>query len=322
MEDFGGKLAVITGGGTGMGRELARQLIAEGCDVAICDVIEDNMSETRSLCESEAPQGVKITAHKCDVSNEEDVLRFRDEVVREHGRDYVNLLFNNAGVGGSFSFLDEANRAGWERTFNICWYGVYNCSRAFMPLLIKADEAHLINTSSVNGFWATLGPGSTHSAYSAAKFAIKGFSEALVTDLRENAPHVKVSVVMPGHIGTSIVINSGKVLGQKPSEDMTAEELAPIRERLKRHGLPVGDVSDEQLRTLMRQQGENFRDNAPTTAAQAAADILKGVKEQRWRILLGKDAAVLDQMVRENPENAYEASFMDELRQKTAWGLG
>lgn len=322
MKDFGGKLAVITGGGTGMGRELARQLIAEGCDVAICDVIAENMNETRAICESEAPQGVKITAHRCDVSNEGEVRQFRDEVTRDHGRDYINLLFNNAGIGGTFSFLDEDNRAGWERTFNICWYGVYNCSRAFMPLLVKADEAHLVNTSSVNGFWATLGPGTTHTAYCAAKFAVKGFSEALITDLRENAPHVKVSVVMPGHIGTSIAINSGRVLGSKPPEEMTAEELKPIRERLGRRGLPVDGVSDDQLRVLMRQQGENFRDNAPTTAAQAAADILAGVKEERWRILLGKDAAVLDRLVREDPENAYEESFMEKLRKEADWGLG
>ena len=91
MKDFGGKLAVITGGGTGMGRELARQLIAEGCDVAICDVIEENMNETRAICEGEAPQGVKITAHKCDVSNEDEVKRFRDEVKRDHGRDHAEV---------------------------------------------------------------------------------------------------------------------------------------------------------------------------------------------------------------------------------------
>ena len=94
MKDFSGKLAVITGGGTGMGRELAKQLIAEGCDVAICDVIEENMAETLRLCESEAPQGIRITAHKCDVSNEDEVKRFRDDVLEQHGRDSVNLLFN------------------------------------------------------------------------------------------------------------------------------------------------------------------------------------------------------------------------------------
>lgn len=322
MKDFGGKLAVITGGGTGMGRELARQLILEGCDVAICDVIENNMMETRALCEADAPQGVRITTHLCDVASEDEVLRFRDEVVREHGRDHINLLFNNAGIGGAFSFLDESGRAGWERTFNICWFGVYNCARAFVPLLVKSDEGHLINTSSVNGFWATLGPMSTHSAYSAAKFAVKGFSEALINDFRMNAPHVKVSVVMPGHIGTSIAINSGKVLGQKAAADLSAEDIAPIRERLARQGMPLDGVTDDQIRDMIRQRGEDFRDKAPTSAAQAAADILKGVREERWRILLGKDAEVLDKMVRADPENAYTDEFIERLRQEANWGIG
>ena len=322
MKDFGGKLAVITGGGTGMGRELARQLILEGCDVAICDVIESNMMETKALCEADAPQGVRITTHLCDVANEDEVLRFRDEVVREHGRDHINLLFNNAGIGGAFSFLDESSRAGWERTFNICWFGVYNCARAFVPLLVKSDEGHMINTSSVNGFWATLGPMSTHSAYSAAKFAVKGFTEALINDFRMNAPHVKVSVVMPGHIGTSIAINSGKVLGQKAPADMAAEDIAPIRERLARQGMPLDGVTDDQIRDMIRQRGEDFRDKAPTSAAQAAADILKGVKEERWRILLGKDAEVLDKMVRLDPENAYTEGFIERLRQEANWGIG
>ena len=84
----------------------------------------------------------------------------------------------------------------------MCWGGVYNGSRAFMPLLVASDEGHIVNTSSVNGFWAALGPGTPHTAYSAAKFAVKGFTEALIIDLRLNAPHVHASVVMPGHIGT------------------------------------------------------------------------------------------------------------------------
>lgn len=321
MKDFGGRLAVITGGGTGMGRELARQLIAQGCDVAVCDVIEANMLETRAICEGEAPQGVRITTHMCDVSNEEDVLRFRDEVIAEHGRNCINLLFNNAGIGGGASITDESGREVWERTFNICWFGVYYCTRAFMPLMLASDEAHLVNTSSVNGFWATLGPNSAHSAYSAAKFAVKGFSEALITDLRNNAPHVKVSVVMPGHIGTSIAINTGTVLGRNV-DDMTSEDLVPLRLRLSKQGLPVEGVTDEQLKALVKQQGENFRDSAPTTAVQAAADILTGVKEERWRILLGKDARVLDRLVRDDPENAYTEAFMEKLRAEAEWQLG
>ena len=248
MKDFAGKLAVITGGGTGMGRELARQLVAEGCDVAICDVIEENMAETLRLCEAEAPQGIRITAHKCDVSNEDEVNQFRDDVLAQHGRDSVNLLFNNAGIGSGVSFVD-GDRDEWERTFNICWYGVYYNARAFIPHLVAADEVHMINTSSVNGFWASLGPGSTHTAYSAAKFAVKGFTEALVTDLKNTAPHVKVSVVMPGHIGTSIAINSGKISGHAEPMAMSDDEINQIRKRIeKRQDRDLSAATNDQIR--------------------------------------------------------------------------
>ena len=322
MQSFSGKLAVITGGGTGMGRELARQLVAEGCDVAICDVIEENMLETVRICESEAPQGIAITAHPCDVSDEQQVLRFRDEVVQQHERDYINLLFNNAGIGSGVSFID-GSRDEWERTFNICWYGVYYCSRAFIPLLVASDEAHLINTSSVNGFWATLGPGSTHSAYSAAKFAVKGFTEALVTDFRSNAPHVKVSVVMPGHIGTSIAINSGKVMGKPDALDLPDADIADIRKRFEdRQGVDLSDATNDQIRQMDKAQAENFRDSAPTTAAEAAAMMLRGVKDERWRVLLGDDAHALDRLVREVPEEAYEDSFLARFREQAGWNLG
>ncbi|MFT7244634.1 MAG: NAD(P)-dependent dehydrogenase (short-subunit alcohol dehydrogenase family) [Candidatus Azotimanducaceae bacterium] len=321
MESFAGKLAVITGGGTGMGRELAKQLIAEGCDVAICDVIDENMAETVKLCEAEAPQGIRITAHRCDVSNEEDVKRFRDEVIEEHKRDHINLLFNNAGIGGVVSFVNDS-REDWERTFNICWYGVYYCTRAFMPLMVASEEAHLINTSSINGFWATLGPGSTHTPYCAAKFAVKGFSEALISDLKVNAPHVKVSVVMPGHIGTSIAINTGRVMERPAALDMPAEQVATIRKRMTAQGVDIASATDDQIRQFVKERGENFRDNAPTTAAEAAAEMLKGVRENRWRILLGEDAHILDEMVRANPEAAYDDQFAIDYREKAAWQLG
>ena len=322
MKDFAGKLAVITGGGTGMGRELARQLVAEGCDVAICDVIEENMAETLRLCEAEAPQGIRITAHKCDVSNEDEVNQFRDDVLAQHGRDSVNLLFNNAGIGSGVSFVD-GDRDEWERTFNICWYGVYYNARAFIPHLVAADEAHMINTSSVNGFWASLGPGSTHTAYSAAKFAVKGFTEALVTDLKNTAPHVKVSVVMPGHIGTSIAINSGKISGHAEPMAMSDDEINQIRKRIeKRQDMDLSAATNDQLREMVKAQGEAFRDNAPTTAAEAAAMMIQGVRDERWRVLLGEDAHVLDKLVREAPEQAYEDSFFKRLQEEANWGLG
>ena len=179
----------------------------------------------------------------------------------------------------------------------------------------------MINTSSVNGFWATLGPGSTHSAYSAAKFAVKGFTEALVSDLRVNAPHVKVSVVMPGHIGTSIAINSGRISGHSV-QDFTSEELVAVRKRITaRTGVDLSQVTDDQIKAMIKAQGEAFRDNAPTTAAEAAAMMLQGVRDERWRVLLGNDARVLDELVRANPEEAYEESFMVKLREQANWGL-
>ena len=199
MEDFKNKIAVVTGGGTGMGRELVLQLADDGCHVSMCDVIEENMQETFDIATKQYPN-VTITKHICDVSSEEDVIRFKDEVLEQQDTNHVNLLFNNAGIGGGGSFI-HSSREEWEKCFAVCWYGVYYCSRAFMPSIIASEEAHIINTSSINGFWASLG-GTPHTSYSAAKFAVKGFSEALIDDFRVNAPHVGVSVVMPGHIGT------------------------------------------------------------------------------------------------------------------------
>jgi NAD(P)-dependent dehydrogenase (short-subunit alcohol dehydrogenase family) len=313
MKNFRDKLAVITGGGTGMGRELARQLTADGCHVAMCDVLSENMAESKRLCDASAPAGVRVTTHPCDVSKEEEMIAFRDAVMAQHQTEHINLLFNNAGIGGGGSILND-ERADWERTFGVCWYGVYYGTRVFLPLLTASDDGHIVNTSSVNGFWACLGPDTPHTAYSAAKFAVKGFTEALVVELRVNAPHVKAAVVMPGHIGTSIVINSGKVLGKGEAKDMSAKDVARMRDQLLKRGFPVGDVEDDQIRAIMEQMGILFRDHAPTTATQAAQIILDGVRNDEWRILVGEDAQALDRMVRESPADAYEKSFMEALQ--------
>lgn len=319
MEHFSGRIAVITGGGTGMGRELARQLSAEGCHVAMCDVSAENMDETVALCLAGAPAGTRVTTFVADVSSEAQLSAFRDAVMTEHQTDRIHLLFNNAGIGGGGSFVSDS-REEWETTFNVCWGGVYFGCRVFMPLLVAADEAHIVNTSSVNGFWASLGPNTPHTAYSAAKFAVKGFSEALITDLRHHAPHVKVSVVMPGHIGTSIAINSGKFFGRDPKE-MSAEQLQGVRERLAKRGLDVSGASDDDLRVGMQMQAEMFRDAAPTSAAQAATIILDGVRAERWRILVGDDAVSLDELVREFPGDAYDDAFLPHLRARGLFGF-
>jgi hypothetical protein len=319
MKSFAGKIAVITGGGTGMGRELARQLAEEGAHIAMCDVSQENMAQTKTLCLAGGKK-VRVTTHLCDVSIERQVIAFRDEVAAQHKTDHVDLLFNNAGIGGGGSFVSD-DREEWDKTFDVCWGGVYYCSRAFLPLLLKSKEAHLTNTSSVNGFWASLGPNSAHTAYSAAKFAVKGFSEALINDFKLNAPHIKVSVVMPGHIGTDIVINSGKILGRDPKE-MNDEQLDEARKRMERAGFPVGGVSNDQLRQGLAMIGESFRNMAPVTAAEAAKVILDGVRAERWRILIGKDAHTLDRMVRESPETAYGQEFMAKLQAEAGFALG
>jgi NAD(P)-dependent dehydrogenase (short-subunit alcohol dehydrogenase family) len=295
MDSFEGRLAVVTGGGTGMGRELVIQLAAEGCSVATCDVNSDNMGETSMWAGKDALADVRITTHLADVSDETQMHRFRDEVVAQHQTDHVNLLFNNAGIAGGSSFL-TGPRDGWDKTFAVCWGGVYNSMRAFADLLVASDEGYVINTSSVNGFWASLGPGVPHTAYSAAKFAVKGFTEALIEDFRVNAPHVKVAVVMPGHVGTDIVINSRQIL---------LTDLDEARRQLTRHGVPTEGVSDDEIPDMVKTMGEMFRDNAPLTAAQAATIILDGVRAGKWRILVGDDAQALDEAVRADPEGAY-----------------
>ena len=319
MKDFTGKIAVITGGGTGMGRELARQLAAEGCSVAMCDLSEANMAETARLCRAEAAQGAKVTTHMADVSIEEQILKFRDEVAAQQETDKIHLLFNNAGIGGGGSFV-SSTRGEWEKTFNVCWGGVYYGCRAFLPMLLKADEAHIINTSSVNGFWASLGPQTAHTAYSAAKFAVKGFTEALINDLKLNAPHIKCSVVMPGHIGTDIAINSRKVLSGE--EELSADALANARRQMARMGVAPDQLSDAQIKALIDEQGRQFRDNAPTSAAQAARIMIDGVKAGDWRILVGDDAHRMDEMVRADPVHAYEAGFFERMAGDTGWRLG
>jgi hypothetical protein len=278
------------------------------------------MATTRTLCEQESPAGTRFSTFVADVSLEPQVLAFRSAVAKAHAQQHINLLFNNAGIGGAGSFVLD-DREEWDKTFAVCWEGVYFCTRAFLPMLLASEEGHVVNTSSVNGFWASLGPASAHTSYSAAKFAVKGFTEALINDFRNNAPHLKVSLVMPGHIGTSIVINSGRILGRDPKQ-LTDEELEEARERMERAGFPVEGVGTEQIRQGLVQLGEDFRDNAPLSAADAARIILDGVRNERWRILVGDDAQVLDRLVRETPEEAYEQAFFDKLQAESDWALG
>jgi NAD(P)-dependent dehydrogenase (short-subunit alcohol dehydrogenase family) len=164
----------------------------------------------------------------------------------------------------------------------------------------------LVNTSSINGFFASLGAGNPHTAYSTSKFAVKGFSEALVEDLRVNAPHVRVAVVMPGHVGTNIVGNSMRAHGVPDPDSATDQELERIRPALAARGLPVEGISPAEMRQLIAKVNAGFRDSAPLTPADAATIILDGVRSGAWRILVGEDAKKLDTMIRANPERTYD----------------
>jgi len=321
MKEFAGRIAVVTGGGTGMGRELVRQLVVEGCNVAMCDVFAETMAETKQLCQADRlPQGLRITTHIADVSSEAQVLRFRDDVAAQQNTDKIHLLFNNAGIGGGGSML-ASSREEWEKTFNVCWGGVYHSTRAFLPMLQRADEGHIVNTSSVNGFWASIGPRIPHTAYCAAKFAVKGFTEALITDLRINAPHIKCSVVMPGHIGTSIRSNSRKIHSGTESDVMDAAEIAQARTRIASMGMDVSGMSDEDIQSMVAERERRFREEAPMTATAAATVILDGVKADRWRILVGGDAQRIDDLVGQSPERAYDVDFFESFATEVGWRI-
>jgi NAD(P)-dependent dehydrogenase (short-subunit alcohol dehydrogenase family) len=307
MDSFSGKLAVVTGGGSGIGRELVRQLAAQGCSVAACDWNADAVAQTAAMVQEGVPPGVRVTSHACDVSDEAQVLRFRDELLEEHASDHVDLVFSNAGIGGGDSFIND-RREDWERTFAVDWWGVYYCARAFLPLLIASSDGVLVNTSSVNGFWATLGPGMPYTAYSTAKFAVKGFSEALIEDLRVNAPHVRVAVVMPGHVCTDISVNTRRAHGLPEPELMSDAEVEPALAVLIGQGVLAEGASADEARQMLVQMDTDFRDNG-LSAADAATIILDGVRSGAWRILVGEDAKTRDAQVRAKPEATYDYDY-------------
>jgi NAD(P)-dependent dehydrogenase (short-subunit alcohol dehydrogenase family) len=311
MDSFSGKLAVVTGGGSGIGRELVRRLAAQGCSVATCDLNPDSVAVTAATAWACAPAGAKVavTGHQCDVSDESQLLRFRDELLEQHATEHVDLVFSNAGIFGGSSFVKDS-REEWERVFNNNWWGTYYSARTFLPLLIASGDGVLVNTGSAAGYWATTGPDAPISAYSTSQFAIKGFSESLVEDLRSNAPQVRVVVVIPGVVNTDIAANSRRVLGLPAWDELDDAgllELLPeaARSRLIAMGLLAEEYSAEDLRRLFPRLKAEFQGKG-FTPARAAAIILDGVLSGAWRILVGEEAEMLDEQVRANPEAPFD----------------
>lgn len=263
--DFNGLLAVVTGAGSGIGRELVAALAGAGAHVAACDVRERAVATTVREVGHRFPD-VLVTAHRCNVADPSSIASFRDEVVEQHVADRVHVLVNNAAVVGGASFV-AGDPIEWDRTFDVAWMGTYWCTRAFLPLMMKAERGLLINIASVNALWASVGPGSPHTAYSTAKFAVRGFTESLITDFAENAPHLDAVLVVPGRV-------------------RTAMPAPPSSWRRALNSL-VADV-------------------APLSAADAAAEILAGLGRGSWRIVIGEDARRIDHRLRSDPDSAYD----------------
>jgi NAD(P)-dependent dehydrogenase (short-subunit alcohol dehydrogenase family) len=168
--------------------------------------------------------------------------------------------------------------------------------------------------------WASLGPGMPNSAYSTAKFAVRGFTEALIEDLRTNAPQVRVAVVMPGHIGTDIVANSMRAHGILPDSGPLTDAQQERRAELIRRGALAEGASADEMREMLEKMNADFRDGAPLSAAGAATIILDGVRSGAWRILVGQDAVALDGLVRAKPEDAYDYALLASMAAQNAGG--
>jgi NADP-dependent 3-hydroxy acid dehydrogenase YdfG len=262
MKTFTDRVAAVTGAASGIGRALAANLAAKGCHLAICDLNQEGLQETANLVGN---QNVKITAHLVDVANRDQVYRYADEVVKEHGK--ANIVINNAGVALGDS-IEDVSYEDFEWIVNINFWGVVYGTKAFLPYLKREPEGHIVNISSINGILTNPFNG----PYCATKFAVRGFTETLRQELHDTS--IGVTVVHPGGIKTDIVRNAR--FRKHAQLNMSQEDLVA--------------VYDEKL----------FR----TTADDAARTIIAGIENNKQRVLIGGDARLLDRLARLLPVSA------------------
>ncbi|MEY2453147.1 MAG: hypothetical protein QOD92_2721 [Acidimicrobiaceae bacterium] len=194
MKDFQGRVAAITGAGSGIGRALAQDLARRGAHLALCDIDDVGLAETVSLCEG---LGVKVTSQHVDVADRDGVYRWADQVVDDHGK--VNLIFNNAGVALAAT-IDAMSYEDFEWLMSINFWGVVHGTKAFLPHLKAAGEGHIVNLSSVFGLMSI----PSQSAYNASKFGVRAFTDALRMELEMDNCGVSCTTVHPGGIKTNI----------------------------------------------------------------------------------------------------------------------
>ena len=254
MQGFAGKVAVVTGAGSGMGAELAFQLGRHGASVAISDVDTEGLAVTEGRLKA---IGAPVKSDRLDVAERESFLLYADDVKKHFGK--VNQIYNNAGIAFSGD-IEVTQFKDIERVMDVDYWGVVNGTKAFLPHLIASGDGHVINTSSVFGLFAVPG----QAAYNSAKFAVRGFTEALRQEMILAGHPVKVTSVHPGGVKTAIARNS------------TAAE-----------GLDTATMA-EWFDTKM----------ARTSSERAAEIILDGVAKGKAKVLVGADAKILDVFVR------------------------
>ncbi len=273
MESFEGRVAAITGAGSGIGRQLAVQLAAAGAHLALSDIDDEGLAGTVALCEG---SGVKVTSQRLDVAQRLAVEAWAETVVAEHGK--VNLIFNNAGVGLAAP-IEAMSYDDFEWLFNINFWGVVYGTKAFLPHLRASGEGHVVNVSSVFGLVSI----PTQSAYNAAKFAVRGFTDALRMELEIDGAPVSVTTVHPGGIKTNIA-RRARI---DPSLDGTGADAA------------------------------SFDRVAITKPEKAARAILQAVKADKRRVLVGPDAKLLD-LVSRLPAGLYQRATITGARRRRA----
>ncbi len=254
MTSIPGKIAVVTGAGSGIGRALAVELARRGAKVAICDIDTVGLAETEQLV---GAVGGDVRSDPLDVSQRERVLEYAEQVKEHFGR--VNLVFNNAGVAFTGN-IEQMSFKQMDHVMDVDFWGVVSGTKAFLPHVIESGDGHIINVSSVFGLFSV----PSQSAYNAAKFAVRGFTEALVQEMKIAKHPVRVTSVHPGGIKTNIVNNATGVDGHD-----NAKLAKDFNTKLAR-----------------------------TSPDKAARVILDGVEKNKAKVLIGTDAVVLDLMVR------------------------
>ena len=277
MTAIRGAAAAVTGAAGGIGRALALELAARGCDLALADRDEAGLQAVAAEIVQNHQR--KVTVHRVDVGEPTQIEEFALAAIAAHPG--LNIVINNAGVAllGQFNEIDQAQM---EWLININFWGVVRTTRAFLPQLSKQRQAHIVNLSSIFGIIAP--PGQT--AYAAAKFAVRGFSESLRHELAMAASPIKLSVVHPGGVATNIARNSRTGIG----------------------------MTDNARRA---QSIERFDAVAKTTPAAAALRIIEGIEKNQPRILIGNDARLMDLLQRFRPAT-YWAVLARRIEKMTA----